>query len=244
MPRVADLSAVFRNDGIPLRNRVPRCRTDSRRTHRRARIARGVGRTGLSRYCARRKWRRSCAKSLPMATPMPSLDSCGGRATGRAQRGARDSARVRRIRDWIRSSVEDRCIGNSCCSNYCRHSVVTAITSLGEGPVDPLEILESGEIDGDPAPAGRVHRDLHPSFEVVAEHLLEFHDPGRPLAPPAGCRGGSGSGRCLRFVVVASDQPPPPPGPKGLPSPPGGRVAPGTPGRACRAARGRGPSSI
>ena len=95
----------------------------------------------------------------------------------------------------------------NCCSNYRRYSVVTAIYFLGERAVDPLEILESGEVDGDPAPARGVHRDLDPGLEVVAEQLLELDDPGRALTTARGARTAAPrSGRGLGLVVVSADR--------------------------------------
>ena len=50
-------------------------------------------------------------------------------------------------------------------------------------PVDPLEVLEVGELDHDPAPL-RAHVDLHPGVELVGEQLLQLEEPGGPeLAP-------------------------------------------------------------
>ena len=119
-------------------------------------------------------------------------------------------------------------------------------------PVDPLEVVEIGEVDGDPAPRAS-HGDLHLGVEVVAEHLFELQHAGwrqRALAPGSAGRRGRlarplDRKRCLRHSRAsrAARLGGAPPLRPGEPTAPHGRCArrapPGSPGRAYRTRPGR-----
>lgn len=74
---------------------------------------------------------------------------------------------------------------------------------FGHRPVDPLEILEVGELD-DHLAALRADVDLDAGGQVVGQKPFELQDAGRPQPPaPGACLGGVG--RSVAELVAVAD---------------------------------------
>src|SRR5262245_35061489 len=158
---------------------------------------------GPTRSCARRGWRQWSAGSSSRATPSGSRSWSGVRAISRARWSPGSgvpSSRPRRPPSSLRqqSLLQQRSLARS--SSLRGDGELL----LGEGPVDPLEVLEAGEVDRNAPPARRVHRDLHPRLEVITQELLELGDPSWALTPAPRCgrAGGDGRGRLGGVVVL------------------------------------------
>ena len=167
-----------------------------------------------ARCCARRGCRRCSCELGPVAT-WPSIAAPTlvarrrprrRRRLGRAAPSTLASSASRRLST---GSVHRLCVtldvscrsrlDQTCAERPARRRCGQASTSVERSviaPVDPLEVLEVGELDRRPCPAWRPSCTADPGVEVVAEQLLELEQPGRPQ--PGGRRRPAAVGRPRR----------------------------------------------